>query len=173
MLSCRKQWASCRTKGWVHSMGSGHLCWQCLFRQWLRTNSWGAAPEPDFLEFVPWDLLSQASSCKALLAVDFGLRISFGIWQYRSSKESFTLDWCLYKSPWPLCLPPPSSLGRGSLQRVEFRELQTWSFLVQIKQGKVDAGTSIDHAWSSSVPLAKSLRKMRNRPGKRMVLEYL
>lgn len=56
---------------------------------------------------------------------------------------------------------------------MELRELQTLSFLVQIKQGKVNAVTSIVHAWSNSAHLAKSLRKLRNRPGKRMVLEYL
>lgn len=95
-------------------LGSGRLSRQCLFNQWLRTNSWGAAPEPDFLKFLPQDLLSPASSCKALLAVDFGMRISFGIWQHRSSKEGFALDWCIYYSPPPLYLSPPSFLEEAS-----------------------------------------------------------
>lgn len=129
-------------------MGSGHLSREHMFSQWLGANSWGAAPETNspLKEFVPWYMLSQASWYKALFALDLGLRISFGIWQYRSSKWSFTLEMGVYNSPTPLCLPPPSSLGKGSLQRGKFRELKTLSLSVWMKLankgGKVDAGTN-------------------------------
>lgn len=155
--------------------GSDHLSRQHLFSQWLGTNSWGPAAEPNspLKEFVPWYLLSQASWYKALFAVDLGLRISFGIWRYRSSKWSFTLKWGIYKSPPPCCLPPPSSSGKGSLQRGEFRELKmlSLSFLMKLanKAGKVDAGTNMLWHLEQSAPLAKSLRKLRNGPCKRMV----
>lgn len=96
-------------------------------------------------DFVPQYLLSQASWYKALYAVHLGLRIRFGIWWYRSSKWSFTLEWSIYNSPPALHLPPPSSSGKGSVQRGEFRELKTWGVQMKLanKGAKVDAGTDM------------------------------